>query len=175
MAGNCGRLHRRGWALPSTSPCRSPGRQAMTLPSTTASLSSSTVAAAAASGPMAGAFRRSAAASTATVYVVDDVEAVRRSLDWLISSVNLPVRTFASARAFLESYRSGEEGCVVVDVRMPGMSGLELQRKLAKAASHLPIIIITRSEEHTSELQSLMRISYAVFCLKKKKYTTSNS
>src|SRR3546814_999355 len=93
--------------------------------------------------PMAGAFRRSAAASTATVYVVDDDEAVRRSLDWLISSVNLPVRTFASARAFLESYRSGEEGCVVVDVRMPGMSGLELQRKLAKAASHLPIIIIT--------------------------------
>src|SRR3546814_2946801 len=116
-------------------------------------------------------------------------EAVRRSLDWLISSVNLPVRTFASARAFLESYRSGEEGCVVVDVRMPGMSGLELQRKLAKAASHLPIIIITghgdihmavdamkagafdRSEEHTSELQSLMRISYAVFCLKKKNTT----
>src|SRR3546814_6622036 len=99
MAGTFGRLHRRGWALPFTSPCRSPGRQAMTLPSTTASLSSSTVAAAAASGPMAGAFRRSAAASTATVYVVDDDEAVRRSLDWLISSVNPPVRTFATARA----------------------------------------------------------------------------
>src|SRR3546814_21062838 len=94
--------------FPDTTLCRS--RQAMTLPSATASLSSLTVAAAAASGPMAGAFRRSAAASTATVYVVDDDEAVRRSLDWLISSVNLPVRTFASARAFLESYRSGEIG-----------------------------------------------------------------
>lgn len=91
----------------------------------------------------AGTTRAATAASTATVYVIDDDEAVRTSLDWLISSVNLPVRTFASARAFLDAYRSDEEGCVVVDVRMPGMSGLELQRKLAKTAAHLPIIIIT--------------------------------
>jgi len=86
---------------------------------------------------------RTAAASTATVYVIDDDEAVRTSLDWLILSVNLPVRTFASARAFLDGYRPGDEGCVIADVRMPGMSGLELQRKLAESASQLPIIIIT--------------------------------
>ena len=78
-----------------------------------------------------------------TVYVVDDDEAVRSSLDWLISSVNLPVRTFASARSFLETYRPNEIGCVVVDVRMPGMSGLELQRKLTEISDHTPIIIIT--------------------------------
>ena len=53
------------------------------------------------------------------------------------------MRTFASAKAFLEGYHPDEEGCVVVDVRMPGMSGLELQRKLAETAGHLPIIIIT--------------------------------
>lgn len=89
------------------------------------------------------AFSKTSVASTATVYVVDDDEAVRTSLDWLISSVNLPVRTFASARTFLETHRAGDEGCVILDVRMPGMSGLELQRKLAERASRLPIIIIT--------------------------------
>ena len=115
----------------------------MTHPSATASLSTSAAAAAAASSLAAGASGRSAAASAATVYVVDDDEAVRTSLDWLISSVNLPVRTFGSAKAFLDHYRPGAEGCVVVDVRMPGMSGLELQKKLAESASHLPIIIIT--------------------------------
>jgi FixJ family two-component response regulator len=61
----------------------------------------------------------------------------------LISSVNLPVRTYPSAKAFLDAYRPNEEGCVVVDVRMPGMSGLELQRKLAEMADHVPVIIIT--------------------------------
>lgn len=90
-----------------------------------------------------GGAKRTAATSTATVYVIDDDEAVRTSLDWLIASVNLPVRTFASARAFLDDYNADEEGCVVVDVRMPGMSGLELQRKLAETAGHLPVIIIT--------------------------------
>src|SRR3546814_102104 len=50
---------------------------------------------------------------------------------------------FASARAFLDDYNADEEGCVVVDVRMPGMSGLELQRKLAETTGHLPVIIIT--------------------------------
>ena len=91
----------------------------------------------------ARASNKTTAASDSTVYIVDDDEAVRASLDWLISSVNLPVRTFASARAFLEAYRPNAEGCLIVDVRMPGMSGLELQRKLAEMADHVPVIIIT--------------------------------
>jgi two-component system, LuxR family, response regulator FixJ len=82
-------------------------------------------------------------ASNSTVYVIDDDEAVRAALDWLISSVSLPVKTFGSANAFFDVYRPDQEGCVVVDVRMPGMSGLELQRKLAEISDHLPVIIIT--------------------------------
>ena len=81
--------------------------------------------------------------SNATVYVIDDDEAVRAALDWLISSVRLPVRTFESAHEFLETYHADEQGCGVADVRMPGMSDLELQRKLAEKSGQLPVIIIT--------------------------------
>jgi len=78
-----------------------------------------------------------------TVYVVDDDEAVRESLRFLISSVDLQVNTFASATDFLDIYETGLVGCLVVDVRMPGMSGLELQRQLSDRSINLPVIIIT--------------------------------
>jgi FixJ family two-component response regulator len=78
-----------------------------------------------------------------TVFVVDDDEAVRDSLRWLIASVDLAVETFSSATDFLESYRDGQRGCMIVDVRMPGMSGLELQRKLSDRGIGLPVIVIT--------------------------------
>ena len=81
--------------------------------------------------------------SESTVYVVDDDQAVRAALDWLISSVKLPVETFASAQEFLAAYRPGQQGCALVDVRMPGMSGLELQKKLAAISDQLPVIFIT--------------------------------
>ncbi|MEY6433267.1 response regulator transcription factor [Thioalkalicoccus limnaeus] len=79
-----------------------------------------------------------------TVFVVDDDEAMRSSLKWLIESVGLRVRTYDSARAFLASYvPEGGTGCLLLDVRMPGMSGLELQGYLARADITLPVIIIT--------------------------------
>ncbi len=78
-----------------------------------------------------------------TVFVVDDDEAVRESLRFLISSVDLQVKTFASATDFLDAYQPGLQGCLVVDVRMPGMSGLELQRQLSDRSISLPVIIIT--------------------------------
>ncbi len=78
-----------------------------------------------------------------TVFVVDDDEAVRESLHFLISSVDLQVQTFASATDFLDNYEPGLAGCLVVDVRMPGMSGLELQRQLSDRRINLPVIIIT--------------------------------
>lgn len=78
-----------------------------------------------------------------TVYVVDDDEAVRTSLQWLIASINLDVRTYASAQAFLDDYAPTGPGCLVADVRMPGISGLELQRQLAAQGSNLPVIVIT--------------------------------
>lgn len=78
-----------------------------------------------------------------TVFIVDDDEAVRESLSWLISSVGLKVETFSSAQAFLDAYQPGRPGCLLVDVRMPGMSGLELQRRLAAQPMCLPVIIVT--------------------------------
>ena len=78
-----------------------------------------------------------------TIYVVDDDEAVRDSLRWLIASVDLHVETYASANEFLDTFEPGQPGCLLVDVRMPGMSGLELQRHLAGRAADLPVIIIT--------------------------------
>ena len=78
-----------------------------------------------------------------TVFIVDDDDAVRRFLSGLIESIELPVEAFASARDFLEAYEPGQTGCLVLDVRMPGMSGLELQRELADQAIDLPVIILT--------------------------------
>jgi FixJ family two-component response regulator len=78
-----------------------------------------------------------------TVFVVDDDRAVRKSLRWLLESVDLKVETFESAREFLEKYEPHRPGCVVLDVRMPGMSGLELQDHLRSAGIDIPVIIIT--------------------------------
>lgn len=82
--------------------------------------------------------------SDATVFIVDDDQAVARSLRWLIETVQLNVETFASAQAFFDGYDPSKAGCLVLDVRMPGMSGLELRERLAaQGAYHLPIIFIT--------------------------------
>ncbi len=78
-----------------------------------------------------------------TVYVVDDDPAVRDSLRWLLSSVDLAVETFGSAQDFIDAYDTGKQGRVLVDVRMTGMSGLELQEELAARNTLLPVIIIT--------------------------------
>jgi FixJ family two-component response regulator len=78
-----------------------------------------------------------------TVFVVDDDDAVRDALSMLIRSVGLRVKTFPDARAFLESHQPDRPGCLVLDVRMPGMSGLELQERLNGMRSALPLIFIT--------------------------------
>ena len=62
--------------------------------------------------------------SEPTVFVVDDDQAMRTSLQWLIESIGMPVKTFESADAFLAGYHPGGAGCLLLDVRMPGMSGL---------------------------------------------------
>ncbi|MGI4985439.1 MAG: response regulator transcription factor, partial [Janthinobacterium lividum] len=78
-----------------------------------------------------------------TVFVVDDDEAVRDSLRWLLEANSYNVQCFASAEAFLEGYQSAQVGCLILDVRMQGMSGLELQEKLLALGSTLPIIFVT--------------------------------
>jgi FixJ family two-component response regulator len=79
----------------------------------------------------------------AIVFVVDDDQSVRESLDSLLRSTGLRVQTFASAPEFLHSEKPDGASCLVLDVRMPGLSGLDLQREMASAGIHLPIIFIT--------------------------------
>ena len=66
------------------------------------------------------------------VYIVDDDDAVRRMLCWLMASVNLPVEEYASADDYFAAYECDFVGCLLLDVRMPGMSGLELLRRISK-------------------------------------------
>lgn len=81
--------------------------------------------------------------SELTVFIVDDDDEVRDSLEDLIDSVGLKAESFASAQAFLDTYNSSINGCLLLDVRMPGMSGIELQEKLNSQNAFLPIIFIT--------------------------------
>ena len=78
-----------------------------------------------------------------TVFIIDDDEAVRDSLMLLLQSVGLNAKAFDGGRAFLEQYDMEATGCAVLDIRMPGMSGMELQDKLNEMHSILPIIFIT--------------------------------
>lgn len=80
---------------------------------------------------------------TETVFVVDDDEAVRDSVRWLLEANGYRVECYASAEAFLEAYQPSQIGCLILDVRMQGMSGLELQERLIAAKSALPIIFVT--------------------------------
>src|SRR5689334_25418119 len=77
------------------------------------------------------------------VYVIDDDEAMRDSLDFLLNSVDFEVTLFESAQAFLDGIATREFGCIVSDVRMPGLDGIELLRRLQDLKSRLPVIIMT--------------------------------
>ena len=78
-----------------------------------------------------------------TVYVVDDDEAVRDSLQWLLEGKDYRVRCFDSAESFLSRYDAREVACLIVDIRMGGMTGLDLQNRLIERQSPLPIVFIT--------------------------------
>src|SRR5437868_2700466 len=79
----------------------------------------------------------------AIIAIVDDDAAIREGLSSLIRSVGLRVETFVSATEFLQTWNADAHGCIVLDVRLPGLSGLDLQRELAAANIHTPIIFIT--------------------------------
>ncbi len=85
----------------------------------------------------------SASQTDLAVFVVDDDEAMRDSLDFLLSSAGCAVRTFEAAERLLEALTDGNCGCVVSDVRMPGVDGLELLRRIKAARPSLPVVIIT--------------------------------
>ena len=78
-----------------------------------------------------------------TVYIVDDDEAIRDSLRWLLEAKGFRVETYPSAEQFLTAYRWDYPGCLILDVRMPGMSGLELYEKLTALNYCLPVVFVT--------------------------------
>lgn len=78
-----------------------------------------------------------------TAYVVDDDESIRTLWRWLMESNGIPVRTFATAMEFIDSYKLGDPGCIVLDLRLPGMSGLELQDYLRRRNIEIPVVFVT--------------------------------
>ncbi len=78
-----------------------------------------------------------------TAYVVDDDESIRTLWRWLMESNGIAVRTYATAAEFIESYRNGDAGCLVLDLKLPGMSGLELQEYLNRRDVEIPIVFVT--------------------------------
>lgn len=91
----------------------------------------------------------------ATVFVVDDDQAVRESLAMLVQSAGLAAETFESAQAFLDAYRPDRRGCLVTDVRMPGMSGLELQERLSRDDVRIPVIVLTGHSDVPAAVRAL--------------------
>jgi two-component system response regulator FixJ len=90
-----------------------------------------------------------------TVHVVDDDAAMRDSLRFLLKSAKLEVRTYESADAFLRALPEIKGGCVLTDVRMPGLSGIELLRRLKKAPIDLPVIVMTGHGDVTLAVEAM--------------------
>ena len=92
---------------------------------------------------------------TRLVSIVDDDESLRRSVKNLLTSVGFQVETFASAEAFLESAHRADTRCVVLDLRMPGMSGLDLLMHLAVTGSPIPVVILTAHNDDEARRRML--------------------
>ena len=86
--------------------------------------------------------------SAHTVYVVDDDAGMLESTQWLLESVGLHVQPYADGRQFLNAVNPEHTGCVVLDIRMPGLGGLNVQEELQKRGSQLPIIFLSGHADH---------------------------
>jgi two-component system response regulator FixJ len=93
----------------------------------------------------------------ATVFIVDDDEAVRASLKLLLKTFGLPAEVFASAQEFLAAFDPARGGCLVLDIRMPGMSGLDLQEELNARGAMLPIIFVTGHGDVPMAVEAMQR------------------
>jgi FixJ family two-component response regulator len=96
------------------------------------------------------------------ISVIDDDESVREALWGLVRSVGFAVSTFASAEEFVNSDQLRNADCLILDVRMPGMSGIELQRHLVAGHSEVPVIFITAHEDEGMRTQALKNGAEAV-------------
>ncbi len=93
--------------------------------------------------------------NTNLVAIVDDDDLVRSALQGLLKSVGLPAQTFASSEEFLKSGQQHHAGCLIADIRMPGISGLELQAKLNAEHCRIPTIFITAHGDEKMRMQAL--------------------
>ena len=89
-----------------------------------------------------------------TVFIVDDDEEMRQSLKYLVESVRLPAELFESAEAFLDSFEPRRPGCLLLDVLMPGMSGLRLLERLRSQGVHLPVIVCSAHADVTMAVEA---------------------
>lgn len=107
----------------------------------------------------AGSEREADAAADAapTAYVVDDDESIRALWRWLMESNGIAVQTFATAAAFIAAYGRGDPGCLVLDLRLPGMSGLELQAYLRDRDIEIPIVFVTGYGDVQTAVSALKR------------------
>jgi len=80
------------------------------------------------------------------IYVIDDDESIRRALARLLRSADLDAETFSSADEFLNSPKQNKNSCILIDIRMPGSSGFDLQQKLAASDIRIPVIVISASD-----------------------------
>ena len=92
---------------------------------------------------------------TALISIVDDDESMREALQSLLRSVGFRAKTFASAEQFLQSDQIENTACLILDVRMPGMSGLELQRRLMATQCRIPIVFVTAHGEEEARSRAL--------------------
>lgn len=95
--------------------------------------------------------------SPPTVFVVDDDEPVRDAIGMLLDTVDIAHRTFASAQSFLDAYRPSQKGCLVLDIRMPEMSGLELQQRLNDLGARIPVVFITGHGDVPMAVEAMKR------------------
>ncbi len=95
--------------------------------------------------------------SNQTVFVVDDDEGVREGLSLLLSTIGQPCELYESACEFLDKYENGRGGCLVLDIRMPRMTGLDLQEKLIEMGSSLPVIFITGHGDIPMAVEAMRR------------------
>ena len=93
--------------------------------------------------------------SSSLISIVDDDDSVRESLSGLIRSVGFRVMVFASAEEFLNSNHFSDTDCLILDVRMPGMNGLDLQRRLAASHMSIPVIFITAHGDEEARVRAL--------------------
>jgi len=94
------------------------------------------------------------------VYIVDDDRLARESLMWLIESANLPVREFDGGLTFLDNYDVGSPGCVLLDVRMPDINGMELYTKLKEKDANIPVIIVTGHADVSMAVRAMKAGAY---------------